>query len=173
MKRTRTRIPNGTKPSAAGLSAVCVCNAHAVRRKRGGAGQMLMKPVMLSLCGAPPQGLCKASRDSGVCWKQFMILLEEVLVCGGVFIPPALHVPGRRRDSHKNRKATLLVRNRGSKCMVVQYCDTGGWECLVRQIRAHPTLLLKLESRQRREGLLGRTSTSGSSVPGLPGAGAN
>jgi hypothetical protein len=28
--------------------------------------------------------LCKAPHDSGVCWKQFMMLLEEVLVCGGV-----------------------------------------------------------------------------------------
>ena len=36
------------------------------------------------LCGAPPQGLCKAPHDSGVGWKQFMMLLEEVLVCGGV-----------------------------------------------------------------------------------------
>ena len=56
---------------------------------------------MLSLCGAPPQGLCKAPHDPGVCWKQFMMLLEEDLVCGGVscFIPPPLHVPGRRRDS--------------------------------------------------------------------------
>ncbi len=58
-----------------------------------------MKPVrmlgrvfgeMRSLCGAPPQGLCKAPRDSGVCWKQFVLLLEEVMVCGGVsFHPPA------------------------------------------------------------------------------------
>ncbi len=39
---------------------------------------------MLSLCGASPQGLYKAPHDSGVCWKQFMVLLEEVLVCGGV-----------------------------------------------------------------------------------------
>ena len=28
------------------------------------------------LC-VPPQGLCKAPHDSGVCWKQFMMLLEE------------------------------------------------------------------------------------------------
>ena len=44
---------------------------------------------MLSLCGAPLQGLCKAPHDSGVYWKQFMMLLEEDLVCGGVsFHPP-------------------------------------------------------------------------------------
>ncbi len=53
---------------------------------------------MLSLCGAPPQRLRKAPHDSSVCWKQLMLLLEEVLVCGGVSFP--LHVPGRRRDSH-------------------------------------------------------------------------
>ena len=62
---------------------------------------------MLSLCGAPPQGLCKAPHDSGVCWKQFMMLLEEVLVCGGVsFHPPCasrvdegirVRVTGRRQ----------------------------------------------------------------------------
>ena len=49
---------------------------------------------MLSLWGAPPRGLCKAPHDSGVCWKQFMMLLEEVLVCGGVSFHPPLHVPG-------------------------------------------------------------------------------
>ena len=26
-------------------------------------------------CGAPPQGLCKAPHDSGICWKQFMMRL--------------------------------------------------------------------------------------------------
>jgi hypothetical protein len=42
-----------------------------------------------SLCGAPRRGLCKAPHDSGVCCKQFMMLLEEVLVRGGVsFDPP-------------------------------------------------------------------------------------
>ena len=32
-------------------------------------------------------GLCKAPHDSGVCWKQIMMLLEEDLVCGGVPSP--------------------------------------------------------------------------------------
>ncbi len=32
----------------------------------------------------PRRGLCKAPPDPGVCWKQFMILLEEVMVYGGV-----------------------------------------------------------------------------------------
>ena len=27
-------------------------------------------------CGAPPQGLCNAPHDSGMCWKQFMMCLE-------------------------------------------------------------------------------------------------
>ena len=36
------------------------------------------------MCGAPQQGLCKAPHDSGVCWKQFTMLLEEVSVCDGV-----------------------------------------------------------------------------------------
>ena len=46
-----------------------------------------------------PQGFCKAPDDSNVPWKQFIMLLEEVLVCGGVSFHPPLHVPGRRRDS--------------------------------------------------------------------------
>ena len=28
-------------------------------------------------CGAPPQGLCKAPHDPGICWKQFMMRLED------------------------------------------------------------------------------------------------
>ena len=57
---------------------------------------------LLSLLGR----VCGALHDSGVCWKQFMMLLEEVLVCGGVsFRPPCtsrvdeeirVHVAGRR-----------------------------------------------------------------------------
>ena len=45
---------------------------------------------MLSLCGAPPQGLCKAPHDSGVCWKQFMMLLEEFSVCGSASFHPCM-----------------------------------------------------------------------------------
>jgi len=32
-----------------------------------------------SLCcgGAPPQGLCNAPHDSGMCWKQFVMCLED------------------------------------------------------------------------------------------------
>ena len=30
----------------------------------------------LLCCGAPPRGLCKASHDTGICWKQFMMRLE-------------------------------------------------------------------------------------------------
>ena len=45
-----------------------------------------MFSLSLLVCGAPrgPRGLLKAPHDSGVCWKQFMMLLEEELVCGGV-----------------------------------------------------------------------------------------
>ncbi len=55
---------------------------------------------MLSLCGAPRGGCARHRMTplSGVCWKQFMMLLEEVLVCGGVSFHPPLHVPGRRRE---------------------------------------------------------------------------
>ena len=106
--RTRTNtIPDGTKANAAGLSGcACVTRMRSGEKgevwgKRGSARRLsgkawVVKPVRaclwrnaFSLCGAPPQGLCKAPHDSGVCWKQFMMLLEEVLVCGGVsFHPP-------------------------------------------------------------------------------------
>ncbi len=69
-------------------------------------GRVCGEMLSLCLCGAPPQGLCKAPHDSGVCWKQFMMLLEEALVCGGVsFHPPCtsrvdegirIRVAGRR-----------------------------------------------------------------------------
>ncbi len=48
-----------------------VCNAHKARQN--------------------PQGLCKAPHDSGVCWKQFAMLLEDYLVCGGDSFHPPLH----------------------------------------------------------------------------------
>ena len=41
--------------------------------------------------------LVEAPHDSGVGWKQFMMLLEKVLVCGGVAFHPPLRVPGRRK----------------------------------------------------------------------------
>ncbi len=92
--RTNT-IPNGTKANAAGLSGcACVTRMRSGEKgevwgKRGSARRLneeawVVKPVgrvcgeMLSLCfvrGAPPQGLCKAPHDSGVCWKQFIMLL--------------------------------------------------------------------------------------------------
>ena len=53
--------------------------------------------------GAPPQGLCKAPRDSGMCLKRFMICLEEirfvVVVHLRFFDPTPMHGPGRRRYS--------------------------------------------------------------------------
>ena len=39
--------------------------------------------------GAPPQRLRKTPHDSGVCWEQFVMLLGEVLVCGGVSFHPS------------------------------------------------------------------------------------
>ena len=41
------------------------------------------------LCVVLPAELIKAPHDSGVCLKQFMMLQEEVLVCGGV----SFHLP--------------------------------------------------------------------------------
>ena len=48
---------------------------------------------------APPRGGCAmAPRDSGMCWKQFMMCLEEIQFVAGVHSPP-MHDPGRRRNS--------------------------------------------------------------------------
>ena len=53
---------------------------------------------------APPRGGCAmAPRDSGMCWKQFMMCLEEIQFLAGVHSPP-MHDPGRRRNSHLPRK---------------------------------------------------------------------
>ena len=48
---------------------------------------------------APPRGGCAmAPRDSGMCWKQFMMCLEDIQFVAGVHSPP-MHDPGRRRNS--------------------------------------------------------------------------
>ena len=48
---------------------------------------------------APPRGGCAmAPRDSGMCWKQFMMCLEEIQFVAGVHSPP-MHDPSRRRNS--------------------------------------------------------------------------
>ena len=48
---------------------------------------------------APPRGGCAmAPRDSGMCWKQFMMCLEDIQFVAGVHSPP-MHDPGRRRIS--------------------------------------------------------------------------
>ena len=53
--------------------------------------------------GAPPRGLCKAPRDSGLCWKQLMMCLEEirfvVVIHLRFFNLTPMHGPGRRRNS--------------------------------------------------------------------------
>ena len=42
---------------------------------------------------APPRGGCAmAPRDSGMCWKQFMMCLEEIQFVAGVHSPP-MHDP--------------------------------------------------------------------------------
>ena len=41
-----------------------------------------------------PRGLVEAPHDSGVGWKQFMTLLEEVLVHGDAAFQTPLRVPG-------------------------------------------------------------------------------
>ena len=53
---------------------------------------------------APPRGGCAmAPRDSGMCWKQFMMCLEEVWFVAMIhlrfFNLTPMHDPGRRRNS--------------------------------------------------------------------------
>ena len=49
------------------------------------------------LCVVLPAGI--GSNDSGVGWKQLMMLLEEVLVCGGVAFHPPCASRVNERDS--------------------------------------------------------------------------
>ena len=44
-------------------------------------------------CGAPPQELCKAPHDSGMCWKQFMMCLEATWFVAAFHSTP-MHDPG-------------------------------------------------------------------------------
>ncbi len=71
--------------------------------------------------------LCKAPHDFGVCWKQFMMLLEEVLVCGGVsFQPPCtsrgvdegIHVRVTRRRSARVASGLPYLRSSQVKCPI-------------------------------------------------------
>ena len=50
-------------------------------------------------CGATPQGMCKASHDSGMCWKQFMVRLERILGLWRHFILPPCTTRGRRSSN--------------------------------------------------------------------------
>ena len=50
------------------------------------------------LVASPRGGCAMAPRDSGRCWKQFMMCLEEIQFVAGVHSPP-MHDPGRRRNS--------------------------------------------------------------------------
>ena len=64
-----------------------------------------MKPIKAGLwrdaffVWCSPRGLVEAPHDSGVDWKQFMMLLEEVLVCGGVAFHPPCASRVDERDS--------------------------------------------------------------------------
>ena len=49
-------------------------------------------------CGAPPQGLCKAPHDSGICWKQFMIRWDDAWLWGHFILPPCT-TQGRRSSN--------------------------------------------------------------------------
>ena len=111
--RTRTRtntIPYGTEANAAGEVGA---RALRVRSDERGHGQVrLCKALGCGRCGclkpiraccvvgsafflvAPPRGGCAmAPRDSGMCWKQFMMCLEEIQFVAGVHSPP-MHDPG-------------------------------------------------------------------------------
>ena len=47
----------------------------------------------LLCCGAPPQGLCKAPHDSGICWKQFTVCLGDTWFVAAFHSTP-MHDPG-------------------------------------------------------------------------------
>ncbi len=68
---------------------------------------------------------------------------------------------GKRTRKKDEIKTATLVVEIGAEMRAVLYFSTGGWECLEQQMSAHPALLTALKSRLR-EGLLGRTSASGS-----------
>ena len=76
---------------------------------------------------APPRGGCAmAPRDSGMCWKQFMMCLEEVWFVAMIhlrfFNLTPMHDPGRRRNSRPcggSASARVPVYNLVSSVVVV------------------------------------------------------
>ena len=69
------------------------CRTKGLPMAKGG----VVTSLCLICCGAPPQGMCKAPRDSGICWKQFTMRVGGYLVCGGISFYP--HAPRGRRGS--------------------------------------------------------------------------
>ena len=67
--------------------AECACVAREVSVEKGGMGERgcasrLGRVCVCGVrgplcCGAPPQGLSNAPHDPGMCWKQFMMSLED------------------------------------------------------------------------------------------------
>ena len=62
----------------------CACVAREVSVEKG-----------TLCCGAPPQGLSNAPHDSGMCWKQFMMRLEDTWFVAAFHSNP-MHDPGLR-----------------------------------------------------------------------------
>ena len=70
-----------------------------------GESACVVKPIKARLwlwgsflcCGAPPRGLSKAPRGSGLCCKQPMVCLEGLWFVAENSTP--MHDPGRRRNS--------------------------------------------------------------------------
>ena len=65
---------------------------------------------------APPRGGCAmAPRDSGMCWKQFMMCLEEIQFAAGVHSPP-MHDPGLE-EFQRPVRVNQRLRTSYSLCM--------------------------------------------------------
>ena len=94
-------------------------------------------------CSAPPQGLCNAPHDSGMCWKQFMMCLEDTWFVAAFYSTP-MHNPGL---SEVQRPARVCVCKGASvlPCLLSCCCwrrtftdDQFPQECLARfTIPAH------------------------------------
>ena len=59
-------------------------------------------------CGAPPQGLCNAPHDSGMCWKQFMMCLEDTWFVAEFHSTP-MHDPGLKEFQRPARVCVCKV----------------------------------------------------------------
>ena len=70
-------------------------------------------------CGAPPQGLCKAPHDPGMCWKQFMMCFLGLLGLWRYFILPPCTTRGRRSANAQLRSACAGARTTFSLQLLV------------------------------------------------------